>query len=600
MPTFRSFDDTELAYRSWLPARPARRALLLFHRGHEHSGRWAQTVAALDLPETAIFAWDQRGHGASPGPRGGAPSVAALVRDADHFARHVSSEHGIPIEEMAILAHSVGAVVATGWVHDYAPPIRGMVLAAPAFRVKLYVPLAVPALRLRQRVLGPGEVRSYVKSRVLTHDPVEAAAYDADPAIFRQIAVNVLLDLHDTSRRLVDDAGAITVPTLVMAAGSDWVVRLDAQRRFVERLGSTVRRMEFFPGMYHAMFHERDRVEVVACAGRFLTQCFLPHGSAPQGFLPRDVGGPSPRHSLVDADRGGFTRSEYDRLRLPPGPLAGLRWKAARGFLRTVGRLSAGIDLGWHSGFDSGQSLDYVYRNSATGRGPLGLRQLGRMIDRIYLDSPGWRGIRVRREHLQELLREAIAATRREGRPVHVVDIAAGGGRYLLETLAALGTEGPPQATALLRDLSPANVVAARTLADALGLQGIEVRAGDAFDRTSLAGLEPRPTIAIASGIYELFPDNDGVLASLRGLAEAMSGGGRLLYTCQPWHPQLEFIARVLANRDGRPWVMRRRTQQEMDDLVTAAGFVKETQRIDRWGIFSVGMASIGIGGLRR
>ena len=85
------------------------------------------------------------------------------------------------------MAHSVGAVIAAAWVHDYAPPIRGLVLATPAFRVKLYVPGAVPLLRLRQAACGPGFVRSYVRPRMLTHDVNEAARYRSDPLIFRQI-----------------------------------------------------------------------------------------------------------------------------------------------------------------------------------------------------------------------------------------------------------------------------------------------------------------------------------------------------------------------------------------------------------------------------
>lgn len=36
---------------------------------------------------------------------------------------------------------------------------------------------------------------------------------------------------------------------------------------------------------------------------------------------------------------------------------------------------------------------------------------------------------------------------------------------------------------------------------------------------------------------------------------------------------------------------MRRRTQQEMDELVRAAGFRKLEQRIDEWGIFTVSLA---------
>src|SRR5205085_11039187 len=196
----------------------------------------------------AVLAWDQRGHGRSPAERGSAPCVATVSRDADECARHLGSTHGIALAETTVLAHSLGAVIATAWAHDYAPPIRGLILATPAFRVKLYVPFAVPFLRLRQRLFGPGYVKSFVQATMLTHDRQEAARYDADPLIFRQIAVNMLLDLHDAGTRLVDDAGAITVPLLVLAAGSDWVVHEAAQRQFVERASSPVKRFEVLPG----------------------------------------------------------------------------------------------------------------------------------------------------------------------------------------------------------------------------------------------------------------------------------------------------------------------------------------------------------------
>ena len=110
--------------------------------------------------------------------------------------------------------------------------------------------------------------------------------------------------------------------------------------------------------------------------------------------------------------------------------------------------------------------------------------------------------------------------------------------------------------------------------------------------RAGLAAITPRPTIGIVSGLYELFADNDRVRTSLAGLADAVPAGGVLLYTGQPWHPQLELIARTLtSHRDGQAWVMRRRTQAEIDQLVANAGFVKQTQRIDEWGIFTVSLA---------
>ena len=35
-------DGAELFYRAWLPLEPSSKALILFHRGHEHSGRWQE------------------------------------------------------------------------------------------------------------------------------------------------------------------------------------------------------------------------------------------------------------------------------------------------------------------------------------------------------------------------------------------------------------------------------------------------------------------------------------------------------------------------------------------------------------------------------
>jgi hypothetical protein len=251
--------------------------------------------------------------------------------------------------------------------------------------------------------------------------------------------------------------------------------------------------------------------------------------------------------------------------------------------MKGPGRLSRGIQLGWKHGFDSGIMLDYVYQNQAQGITPL-----GRLIDRVYLNAIGWRGIRIRRTLLEQSLRSVIEQTHASGRAVRLLDIASGPGRYALETIQELR---PIPISAVLRDYKQENLAAARRLQEQLGLEDITLSQGDAFDREGLAGIRPRPTIAIVSGLYELFPENEPVLRSLAGLAEAIEPQGYLIYTNQPWHPQVEFIARVLTNREGQPWIMRRRTQAEMDELVRSVGFEKISQEIDPWGIFTVSVA---------
>src|SRR6202140_821260 len=96
-------DGAELFYRAWLPEEPTTKALLLIHRGHEHSGRWQETVAALALEDTAVFAWDQRGHGRSSGERGSAPDLATVIRDVEEWGCHLRGAHGIELDQTVVL-----------------------------------------------------------------------------------------------------------------------------------------------------------------------------------------------------------------------------------------------------------------------------------------------------------------------------------------------------------------------------------------------------------------------------------------------------------------------------------------------------------------
>ena len=571
---FRTHDGTELFYRHWraAPGAARRGAVLLVHRGHEHSGRVAHLADELDLPDFDIFAYDARGHGQSGGERGSSPGFAASVRDLDAFAGYLGADYGIAAPDLAVVAGSVGAVLAATWVHDYAPPIRSLTLASPAFDVRLYVPFARPGLRLLQKLRGNFKVNSYVKPALLTHDEARRASFAADPLITRPIAVNLLLGLYEAADRVVEDARAIITPTQLLISGTDFVVRQPPQHRFFERLGSPVKERHVLPGFFHDTLGERDRAPVVAMVRDFiLTQFAHP---------PRAV-------SLLDADRAGHTRDEADALATPLPALSprGVYWGATRLGLRLGGRVSQGLRLGHETGFDSGSTLDYVYRDQADSRG-----RIGRAMDRAYLDSPGWRGIRQRKRNAEELLREAMRRLHDAGRPVHVLDIAAGHGRYVLDAME--GAPARPESI-LLRDYSRVNVEAGRRLIAEKGLGHVaRFEEGDAFDRDSLASVEPRPTLGIVSGLYELFPGNDLLRRSLGGLAAAIPEGGYLVYTNQPWHPQIEMIARALtSHRGGQAWVMRRRTQAEMDQLVAAAGFRKIEQRIDEWGIFTVSLA---------
>lgn len=270
---------------------------------------------------------------------------------------------------------------------------------------------------------------------------------------------------------------------------------------------------------------------------------------------------------------------------LPPFHAKAIKFGLARFLIRTVGRLSKGIEIGCTYGFDSGVMLDHVYDNKADGR-----FLVGRLIDRIYLDAPGWAGIRNRGELLRDTIvaqTQKIAAEKaaKGQEPLRLADLACGGGRYLLAALGLLRDAGiDVQAT--LRDYRAENVVKAHDNAARAGVPAV-IELGDAFSDADLGRLAS-PDLVVVSGLHEIIDDDWLVARHFRQIAQRLPVGGRLIVTVQPDHPQVEFIARVLTSHSGRPWAMRLRSVALIESWAQAAGFAVETVTMESCGIFGV------------
>ena len=428
--------------------------------------------------------------GSRPGERGDAENFSVYVRDLEAFARHLSEAHELPLENFAVVAHSVGAVVAAAWVHDFAPPIRALVLATPAFRVKLYVPLAIPGLRLLQKVKPHAGIRSYVGGRLLTHDRAEARRYDADPA---HLAPDQRARAARSCTTPPPGCSPMPAPSARRRSCSPpgrtpWCAA-GRSRQFFERLSSPIKQWEILAGFSHAIFHERGRQAVFRKVRDFLDDAFA---HAPE----------SPRE-LLAADQRGHTRREHDALRRPLGlVLRGkISFAAQRAGLGSLCRLSDGVRIGWRTGFDSGQSLDYIYENH-----PRGVTPLGRLIDRQYLNAIGWRGIRQRKVHLAQ-----DGRPRHRTRPRRRPAAAAARHRRRAGALPA-GICGNTPTCRSPRGCATAARAVWQRAARWHGKWGWPTASiyeqGDAFDEAALAALTPRPTVAVVSGLYELFPAN--------------------------------------------------------------------------------------------
>lgn len=572
---FISHDNTEIFYRhqyAW-----NKKAIVILHRWHEHSGRVDHIPWELWLSDYDYFAWDARGNGRTKWKRWYAPDFWYFVKDLDVFVKHISAQYDIPSENIVIIAQSVWAVIASTWTHDYAPNIAWAVLASPAFNVNLIVPWAKRALQLWQKIRGDFTVKSYVKWKHLTHDDQRAKSYHEDSLVSLEISSNILLELYDHAHRVVQDAWAIHTPVLLLSSGDDKVVFQKEQDLFFENLSSDFKQHYILEGFYHDTLWEKERKIPLDYIREFIAQ----------------LENHKIQIDISQADKAGYSYDEYQKLqaKLPTLSYKNLYYGVIKFSMKHIGKYFSKWLFLWEKvGYDSGSMLDYVYENTPIWRGVWWYNLIGKLIDRAYLESVGWKWIRQRKIHLGKAISQCITESDKDKTQVKLLDIAAWHGRYILD---AIEPHREKISSLLLRDYSDINVTAWNKMIAQRWLDEIATFVNaDAFDKENIANIQPKVNITIVSGLYELFPDNAMVQESLEGVYSATQQGGYLIYTNQPWHPQLELIARTLkSHQSGKPWIMRRRTQLEMDTLVKNAWFEKREQYIDKWWIFTVCVA---------
>lgn len=560
---FDTFDGNKIFYRKWNFEKD-KKTLIIIHRGHEHSERLNILTQDEKFLKYNIFAYDLRGHGYTKIKS--SPNSMDYVRDLDSFVKHIKSEYQIKEEDIFIIANSIGGVILSAYVHDFAPNIAGIALLAPAFEIKLYIPFAKQLVTLLTKIKKDAKVMSYVKAKVLTHDGEEQNKYNSDKLINKEINAKLLIDLADMGKRLVEDSMAIELPTIIFSAEKDYVVKNSAQKKFFLNLSSKKRKFIELENFYHGIIFEKERQKVYKMLDDFIQDVF------------------KNQNTTLDVSPREFSRKEYERIALKEYPLTEKIFYSIQKFsMRTFGFLSKGISLGLKYGFDSGISLDYIYKNHANGK-----LLIGKFIDRFYLNQIGWRGVRERKKNLLSLIEEKITSLGEKN--VKILDVAGGTGNYLFDI-----KEKYPNVQILINEFKKSNIEVGEEVIKKNNWENISFIDYDCFDKETYKKINYTPNIVIISGVFELFENNKMLENTISGIAEILDKNGAVIYTGQPWHPQLKQIALVLNSHkgNGKSWLMRRRSEKELDSLFENYNLKKEKMLIDNDGIFTVSLAEL-------
>jgi len=251
-------------YRSLRPARPAA-AVLVVHGYAEHSGRYAWVLGQLAGAGYAAVAPDYCGHGRSVPPGG----TLADLRSVEAALADLRAVHEAARSELAglpwfVLGHSLGGALGLLYALRHQAELQGLVASAPLSSLPAYAsPLLVRLIRVLSRVVPLLPVQKF-DFLTVSRSPEVIEAIRQDPLYYKGKArVRTGYQLMRSIQEVGSRMGELRLPLLALQGGEDTLVNRGDARRVYEGAGSRDKSLKEFPGLYHEIFNEPERQQVM-------------------------------------------------------------------------------------------------------------------------------------------------------------------------------------------------------------------------------------------------------------------------------------------------------------------------------------------------
>ncbi len=267
--TFPATGSMPLYYQAWVPiARETRAVLVNLHGLGDHSSLYP-TIASYFPPRgVAVYAYDMRGNGRSPGQRGYLRNWEEYRGDLHAFFAHLRQwAPGLPV---FVLGHSLGGLVVLDYVLQCPQGVTGAIAAAPPLG-KLGVPPILMALgRIMSRVWPRFSLEVGMDLSGLARDPAVVETVLADPLFHRRGTARLSTEVTKAIDRVQSQAAKLSVPLLILHGSDDRMVPPDGSRSFFGKLRYPDREFREYPGAYHGLFADTGYQGVLSDVERWV------------------------------------------------------------------------------------------------------------------------------------------------------------------------------------------------------------------------------------------------------------------------------------------------------------------------------------------
>ncbi len=267
-------DGLALHLRVWPAGNPRRGLVVLVHGLGEHIDRYDHVARRLNGLGFDVVGYDHRGHGRSPGPRGGMPADDSLCADLGRVLYAAREAFPGPL---VLLGHSLGGLIAGRFVAEglqatpasWWRPVDALVMSSPALdpgtNAVQKLLLAVVAPMLPNLAVNNG-----LKVDWISRDPAVVKAYEADPLVHDRVTGRLGLFVARQGPAVIAAAPRWTTPTLLMWAGADRCVAPAGSAAFAAGAPRDVVTVREWPGLFHEIFNEPEQDAVLAAMGGWL------------------------------------------------------------------------------------------------------------------------------------------------------------------------------------------------------------------------------------------------------------------------------------------------------------------------------------------
>lgn len=256
-----NIEKTPIYFQTWIPRKPIKAAMLIVHGLGEHSGRYENLVQRFVAQGFIVYGYDHIGHGHSSGRRCHIANFNCYLKDLDLVVHRIKAAN--PEIPLVLFGHSMGGLISASYLVEHQNKISAAVLSSPAIEA----PDTVPAILLK---VGQAISKLWPRLGVIKLDAegicrnsAVVEAYEADSLVHHgKISARLGQALLEQMQWLKQQMMQIHLPLLVIQGEHDSLVDPKGAKQLVDGVGSKIKKLIMYKGLYHELINEPER-EVV-------------------------------------------------------------------------------------------------------------------------------------------------------------------------------------------------------------------------------------------------------------------------------------------------------------------------------------------------